>query len=46
MATAKTCSVCEKSFELKFRYQLVEDGAGVRSWLHPGDMRSGVGEGR
>lgn len=23
-----------------------EDGAGVRSWLHPGDMRSGVGEGR
>jgi chromosome partitioning protein len=30
MATAKTCSVCEKIFELKFRYQLVEDGAGVR----------------
>ena len=23
-----------------------EDSAGVRSWLHPGDMRSGVGEGR
>ena len=23
-----------------------EDGAGVRTWLHPGDMRSGVGEGR
>ena len=23
-----------------------EDGAGVRSWLHPGDMRAGVGEGR
>jgi molybdopterin synthase catalytic subunit len=23
-----------------------EDGAGVRNWLHPGDMRAGVGEER
>lgn len=30
MATAKTCSVCGKNFEMKFRYQVVEDGAGAR----------------
>ena len=23
-----------------------EDGAGLRTWLHPGDMRGGVGEGK
>ncbi|MDO9018978.1 MAG: ParA family protein [Deltaproteobacteria bacterium] len=30
MATAKTCSVCGRGFEMKFRYQVVEDGAGAR----------------
>ncbi len=30
MATGKTCSVCGKGFELRFRYQVTEDAAGVR----------------